>query len=69
MNAKSNDGDTPLHVAAANGSKEVAELLLANKADINATSKSGTPLHVALTQGGEKAKDVAGLLRQRGGHE
>ena len=28
-------GMTPLHVAAQNGSKDVAELLLANKADVN----------------------------------
>jgi ankyrin repeat protein len=45
----------------------VAELLLANKADVNATNNNGeTPLHLAALKGN---KEVAELLRQHGGHE
>jgi len=45
--------------------RDVAELLIANGADINATGKNGlTPLAYAL----EKEKDVvAEMLRQHGG--
>ncbi len=59
------DGLTPLHMAAIAGYKEVAELLLASKADVNAKGKNGwTPLHAAELMGHE---DVAELLRQHGG--
>jgi ankyrin repeat protein len=45
----------------------VAELLLANKADVNAKNSDGqTPLHEAVESG---FKDVVELLRQHGGHE
>ena len=51
---------TPLHWAAAKGHKDVAELLLAGKADVNAKSIPGTtPLHCAALGG---HKDVAELL-------
>jgi ankyrin repeat protein len=51
---------TPLHLAAQEGHKDMAELLLANKADVNAKAADGwTPLHLA-TQNGHK--DVAELL-------
>jgi ankyrin repeat protein len=47
--------------------KDVVELLLANKADINAKDNhGGTPLLMAEETG---QKDVAELLRQHGGHE
>jgi ankyrin repeat protein len=43
------NGDTLLHWAARNGQKDVAELLLANKADVNAKDNNGaTPLHRAM---------------------
>ncbi len=53
-------GSTPLHYAAQYGHKDVAELLLANKADVNAKDNYGqTPLHYAAQYG---HKDVAELL-------
>ena len=53
-------GWTPLHVAAQAGHKEVAELLLANRADVNAKDNRGmTPLHWAAQAG---HKEVAELL-------
>jgi ankyrin repeat protein len=64
VNAKDEDGATPLHLAM---SKDVAELLLANKADVNAKDNIGyTPLHVAVVK---NYKEVAELLRQHGGVE
>jgi ankyrin repeat protein len=46
--SKDKEGWTPLHVAAVHGHKEVAELLLANKAEINARdNRLSTPLHQA----------------------
>jgi ankyrin repeat protein len=47
--------------------KDVAELLLANRADVNATTVDGeTPLHWAAAVGD---KDVVELLSKHGGHE
>jgi ankyrin len=50
-----------LHCAAKNGHKDVADLLLANKADVNARDDNcgDTPLHCAARSG---HKDVADLL-------
>jgi len=49
------------------GSKDVAELLLARKADVNARNReSVTPLFLALA---ERHKDLALLLRRHGGHK
>jgi ankyrin repeat protein len=57
-------GDTPLHFAALGGHKDVAELLLDHGADVNAkNSKGQTPLLIVLFS----HRDVAKLLRQRGG--
>jgi ankyrin repeat protein len=62
-----NYGATPLHTAAVNGYKDVAEVLLAYKADVNAKTNNGmTPLHLAVGAG---HKDLADLLRQHGGQE
>jgi hypothetical protein len=58
--SKDDIGATPLHYAAAYGQKDVAELLLASKADANAKDNNGwTPLHHAAYQG---QKEVADLL-------
>jgi TonB family protein len=51
---------TPLHYAAQNGHKDVAELLLANKAEVNAKDSSGyMPMHMAARY---DHKDVVELL-------
>ena len=65
MNAKNKDGWTPLHHAAINGRKEIAELLIANGADVNAGDKRGrTPLDWAV---GRSHVETVALLRKHGG--
>jgi len=62
VNAKDEDGVTPLHEAALWGHNEVAELLIANGADVNARDKDGkTPFDVASND------ETADLLRKHGG--
>ncbi|UCC32490.1 MAG: ankyrin repeat domain-containing protein [Phycisphaerales bacterium] len=49
VSARDARGDSPLHLATANGYKDVAELLLAHGAEMNAENDAGeTPLHRAL---------------------
>ena len=69
VNAKTADGTTPLHNAAVYGHTEVAELLIANGANMNAIIASGrnqgkTPLDLAIWR---KKNEAADLLRQHGG--
>ena len=69
VNAKAGDGTTPLHNAAVYGHKEVAELLIANGAEVNAIIVSGrnqgkTPLDLAIWR---KKTETADLLRKHGG--
>ena len=46
------DGYTPLHSAVEKRQNEMVELLLANKADVNANVSSvGSPLHLAAARG------------------
>ena len=53
-------GRTPLHIAAEEGHKEIAELLIAEGADVNAKSEAdATPLHYAASWGG---KEIVELL-------
>jgi len=60
VSSKDNDGVTPLHLAAQNGRKDLVELLLAKKAEVNAKAINGwTPLHYAARDG---HKDVVKLL-------
>jgi ankyrin repeat protein len=55
---------TPLHWAASQGHKNIVELLLANKAEVNAKdSAQWTPLHKAASHG---HKDVVELLLAKG---
>ena len=55
VNAKDDVGQTPLHLAAEYGQKEVAVLLITNGADVNAKTQIGvTALHGAATQGYSK---------------
>jgi ankyrin repeat protein len=62
VGAKDEFGRTPLYLAAENGRKQVAELLIAKGADVNA--KNGfTPLHRAAYQG---HKEIAELLIANG---
>ncbi|KAI0444158.1 hypothetical protein F4803DRAFT_561045 [Xylaria telfairii] len=53
---------TPLHYAIFGGEKEIVQLLLQNKANIEATNKFGkTPLHYAVSRG---EKEIVQLLLQ-----
>ena len=64
VDVKDRHGTTPLHWAAA-GHKEIAELLIANGADVNAkgVKDGGTPLHIATHLG---HKEIAELLIAKG---
>ena len=59
-------GNTALHWAAYHGRKEIAELLIAAGADVNAKGFAGkmTPLDVAIAK---KHPEIADLLRKHGG--
>ncbi|MHC9540413.1 MAG: ankyrin repeat domain-containing protein [Vulcanimicrobiota bacterium] len=57
-------GDTPLHIAARDGSSDTVKLLLCLGADMNSRNARGlTPLQVALER---KRDTIAELLRQNG---
>jgi hypothetical protein len=63
VNAKNDNGATPLHGAAFTGRMEVVELLIANGADVNAKRSDGaTPQDWA-----EDEPETADLLRKNGG--
>ena len=65
MNAKDDDGSTPLFNAAVGDHKEIADLLIVKGADVNAKDDVGdTPLDVAIQL---KQTETAGLLHKHGG--
>ena len=66
MNAKDEDSWTPLHSAALNGHKEIAELLIGEGAEVNTIDKytGNTALDSAIRIG---QTETADLLRQHGG--
>jgi ankyrin repeat protein len=64
VNAKKDDGVTPLHFAAASGHKEIVEVLVTKGADVNANIGGWTPLHLAVDEGHTETAD---LLRKHGG--
>ena len=65
MNAKTEEGFTPLHFATYYGHKETAELLITKGANVNVKRDNGeTPLDAAISQYQTKAAD---LLRKHGG--
>jgi len=52
VNAKDDDGNTPLFYAAKNGNKEICEFLVYHKARVNEPCREGnTPLHMAFASG------------------
>jgi ankyrin repeat protein len=65
VNAKGEDGRTPLHLATAGDRKGIVELFIAKSADVNAKNKGGrTPLDSAIAF---KHTETADLLRKHGG--
>jgi ankyrin repeat protein len=61
--SKDDVGRTPLHLAAYHGDTGAAELLLANKAEVNVTDNNGsTPLHMTAKLKWHGNKGVAELL-------
>jgi cytohesin len=81
VNAKDKTGETPLHYAAFNGEWGIAELLIAEGADVNAESENGVaggPISVFLVGGiirktpldvaiMRSHTEIADLLRKHGG--
>jgi len=64
VNAKDDNGWTPLHFAVYYGHKEIVELLITKGAEVNAKDNNGwTPLHLAAENG---RKQVAELLIANG---
>jgi ankyrin repeat protein len=63
VGSRTPEGGTPLHYAARKGHREVGELLLDAKADVNAQAKNGPPLRSAV-QGWQV--DMVRLLLARG---
>ena len=65
VNAKDEEGGTPLHFATGWNHKEIVELLIGANADVNAKDDIGdTPLDVAIQL---KQNETADLLRKHGG--
>lgn len=70
VNARDDQGATPLHFAADRGHADIAGVLIAAGADVNAADEDGaTPLHYAALCGnqqvGERRSGRVGGVRQR----
>ena len=63
VNVKNDDGLTPLMEAAGWGEKEIAELLIAEGADVNAQCDGISPLHSSVWRGD---KEITELLIAKG---
>ncbi len=64
VNARDENGWTPLHHAASSGEMEIAAVLIAKGADVNAKDKYGLmPLHAAIVRG---QKHVVAALVAKG---
>ncbi len=62
------EGAAPLHIAAANGAVEAAEVLLDAGANPNAVDKNGnTPLMLAAASGADRAAEMVDLMLLYGG--
>ena len=65
VNAKDEEGGTPLHFATGWDHKEIVELLIDAGADVNAKANDGTtPIDLAIEN---KQTETADLLRKHGG--
>jgi ankyrin repeat protein len=64
VNAKTDDGVTPLHEAAGVGQKEITELLIAKGADVNANTPDGLTVFFAAILGANK--EIVELLIAKG---
>ena len=73
VNAKAEDGWTPLYNAALKGHKGIVELLIANGAEVNAKADGGgTPLDMTIQMSmkpelSDRSAETADLLRKHGG--
>ena len=66
INARDQNGSTPLHWAALEGHNEIAKLLINKGADVNVEDNTGnTPLDLAIRY---ERSDIADLLRTQGGN-
>jgi ankyrin repeat protein len=65
VNAKNDNGETPLHLAAMEDHKEIAELLITKGADVNAKNRGGSSVLDYATRLGQP--ETADLLRKHGG--
>ncbi len=66
VNAKTNDSQTPLHLAVEEGNLDIVKLLIANDADVNAKANNGTPLHLAVGNYQKNHLKIAKLLIENG---